>query len=306
MNLVAGVSPLPPPDDKTSQEHIQNSLAVGPRSFGLMNTRWTLDLLHHACPWLTKLTRSGRSRLLKRLGFSFQRARAYFHSPDPLYQPKAQYLKSAIEQSLKKGIPLVFWDAMAVHLDETSQTKVWGAKNQKGPKLEIGLIRKPKPSMQLRVLGGLRADTGQVLVTHPRKINTKTVLSFLKQTLNWARCSRLFVAVDNHPIHFHKDILGQLERQDWPFAYKVPPSWGSSEVAAKHNGSLPIQLVPLPTYSPWLNPIEKLWRKARQDVLHAHDCLGQPSKLTALLQAFFNQFTQPSPQLLRYVGLYPD
>jgi len=31
-----------------------------------------------------------------------------------------------------------------------------------------------------------------------------------------------------------------------------------------------ITLVYLPTYAPWLNPIEKLWRKAYQEVLHLH------------------------------------
>ena len=33
---------------------------------------------------------------------------------------------------------------------------------------------------------------------------------------------------------------------------------------------LPIQLVPLPTYASWCNPIEKLWRQLRQELLHLH------------------------------------
>jgi hypothetical protein len=31
-----------------------------------------------------------------------------------------------------------------------------------------------------------------------------------------------------------------------------------------------LQSVWLPTYAPWLNPIEKLWRWLRQDVLKMH------------------------------------
>ncbi|MBL1378410.1 transposase [Zobellella iuensis] len=59
---------------------------------------------------------------------------------------------------------------------------------------------------------------------------------------------------------------------------------------------MPIQIVPLPTYASWLNPIEKLWRKLRQELTHPHPW-GR----------FLEQFASDSVELLRYVGLWiPD
>jgi hypothetical protein len=59
----------------------------------------------------------------------------------------------------------------------------------------------------------------------------------------------------------------------------------------------------LPTYSPWLNPIEKLWRWLKQDVLHLHRHADHVPALRALVLDFLAQFQDGSSDLLRYVGL---
>jgi hypothetical protein len=66
---------------------------------------------------------------------------------------------------------------------------------------------------------------------------------------------------------------------------------------------LPIQIVPLPTYASWTNPIEKLWRKLRQDVTHLHPWANDLSLLRAQIAHFLDQFASGSDDLLRYVGL---
>jgi hypothetical protein len=66
---------------------------------------------------------------------------------------------------------------------------------------------------------------------------------------------------------------------------------------------LPIHLIWLPTYAPWTNPIEKLWRCLKQDVLHLHRYQDDWQGLRARVDAFFAQFATGSPDLLRYVGL---
>ena len=50
------------------------------------------------------------------------------------------------------------------------------------------------------------------------------------------QAERLYSALDNWPVHFHfhPELLAAL-----------PPQ---------------ITLVPLPTYAPWTNPVEKVWR----------------------------------------------
>jgi hypothetical protein len=68
---------------------------------------------------------------------------------------------------------------------------------------------------------------------------------------------------------------------------------------------LPIQLVFLPTYAPWLNPIEKLWRWLRQQVLHLHRLSDAWDQLKQRVLDFMIQFAHGSSELLHYVGLLP-
>ena len=63
-----------------------------------------------------------------------------------------------------------------------------------------------------------------------------------------------------------------------------------------------IEPVWLPTYSPWLNPIEKLWRWLKQDVLKLHRKADSWPELKDQVRSFLHQFQGGSKQLLHYVG----
>ena len=67
-----------------------------------------------------------------------------------------------------------------------------------------------------------------------------------------------------------------------------------------------IEPVWLPTYAPWLNPIEKLWRWLRQDVLKLHRLADDWPELQRRVNAFLDQFATGSHELLRYAGLSGD
>ena len=84
---------------------------------------------------------------------------------------------------------------------------------------------------------------------------------------------------DNWNVHHHPDVLEALAR--WP----------------------QLQPLGLPTYSPWLNPIEKLWRWLRQDVLRLHRSVSDWSALRQKVRAFLDQFQHGADALLQYVGL---
>jgi hypothetical protein len=64
-----------------------------------------------------------------------------------------------------------------------------------------------------------------------------------------------------------------------------------------------VEPVWLPTYAPWLNPIEKLWRWLRQDVLKLHRQASDWPGLRQRVRAFLDQFASGSLALLQYVGL---
>jgi transposase len=56
--------------------------------------------------------------------------------------------------------------------------------------------------------------------------------------------ARIDIALDNWPVHFHPARLGSL------------PS--------------PVAFLRLPTHAPWTNPVEKVWRRLRQERLHPY------------------------------------
>lgn len=86
----------------------------------------------------------------------------------------------------------------------------------------------------------------------------------------------------------------------------MPPNWPNQPRPRAISDNLPIQLVFLPTYSSWLNPIEKLWRWLRQDVLHLHRLSDDWQGVKQAVWDFIAQFTSGSSELLHYVGLFPD
>lgn len=60
-------------------------------------------------------------------------------------------------------------------------------------------------------------------------------------------------------------------------------------------------LLYLPTYSPWLNPIEMLWWQFRRAVAHGELC----DSLEALLKAahaFFDRYNQRTERVLSIIG----
>ena len=60
-------------------------------------------------------------------------------------------------------------------------------------------------------------------------------------------------------------------------------------------------LLYLPTYSPWLNPIEMLWRHFRREVTHC-ELFATMQALVAAAQEFFDRFNQSPQKILSVIG----
>ena len=95
----------------------------------------------------------------------------------------------------------------------------------------------------------------------------------------YPKAGRLYVVQDNWSIHTRDDVLAALQR--WP---QVRPVWR-------------------PTYAPWPNPIEKVWRWPRRDVLKMHRQADNWAALQTRVHGFLDQFAGGSQRLLEYVGL---
>ena len=63
-------------------------------------------------------------------------------------------------------------------------------------------------------------------------------------------------------------------------------------------------LLYLPTYSPWLNPIEMLWRHFRREVTHC-ELFPMVKALIAAAHAFFERYNRRPRDVLSIIGSEP-
>lgn len=139
-----------------------------------------------------------------------------------------------------------------------------------------------RSNTRTRVMGVLNAVTGEVIIQQVSRTRVPQLVTFLQQVLqHYQQVERLYLVWDNWPVHYHERVMACLEARQQ------------------------VQLCPLPTYAPWLNPIEKLWRKAKQEVVHTHDWSDQWSAFKSALNQFFEQCNQDKESVLTYTGLSP-
>ena len=62
-------------------------------------------------------------------------------------------------------------------------------------------------------------------------------------------------------------------------------------------------LLYLPTYSPWLNPIEMLWRHFRREVTHC-ELFETVKVLIEAAYAFFRRYNQTPDKVLSIIGVH--
>lgn len=277
-------------------------LGSDPRAWALPQpqTRWTLRALRDGVPCYWQYSLSGVWRILARHKLRRRRARDHLRSPDPAYQEKLAHLlavRGVVEAAPDQAV-LLYLDEVTYYR-QPSHGYAYAATRATHPRAE----RSVKRNTASRVIGALDAHTGRVVARQRSRITVPALIRFYQALVDAYPGRRIYLVQDNWPVHVHPDILAALEPQTAPFPYYRPPSWPTAPSPKAKRLNLPIQIVPLPTYASWLNPIEKLWRWLKQDILHLHRLADDLSALRALVLDFLARFDRDSPDLLRYVGL---
>ena len=238
--------------------------------------KWTLATIRASVTGLATYTLSGIWRVLQRLGVHLRSAVVQLFSPDPDYAPKKRRLERVLRTAARQPGQVV-----ALFLDE------FGFYRWPDPARDWGLTAtratRAGTNQQWRTVGTLNALTGQVDYWAGYLVGRRQLITFYRQLdQTYRQAERVYVIQDNWNIHSHPDVLTVLAAHP-----RLHPIW-------------------LPTYAPWLNPIEKLWRWLRQDVLKLHRCVTDWELVRQLVRDFLNQFQHGSQHLLRYVGLLGD
>lgn len=134
-----------------------------------------------------------------------------------------------------------------------------------------------------RIAACLDIRTGAVIARQRNGFPVQEMYYFFRYVeRHYPKAERIFIAVDNWPVHFHPFVLENLAKQ--------------------HSR---IQLFSLPTYAPWTNPTEKIWLKLCQEVLDQHPFGRDWRGLQQAIASWFKPLELGSLSLLHFVGLSP-
>jgi hypothetical protein len=229
-----------------------------------------------AVVWLAGLSLSGTHRLLRRLGVVYRRGQERLHSPDPDYAAKLAAVRRARAEARRGGgrVVLVYLDEFTYYRRPTV-ARCHAPAGGPGPPAEQGHGRNRKR----RVAETLDALSGRLTYWQGAKVGAAELVRFYRALeAAYPEAEVIYVALDNWPVHFLPQVTGALA--------------GSK-----------IRLLRLPTYAPWTNPAEKVWRKLKQEVLHQHDFADDWAGLQAAVAAWLERAARDPEGLRRYTGL---
>jgi transposase len=275
----AGASPLFSPRDQDEvKDDVQELLYRSPHLCGLNCSRCSQERLRQTVPWMRRLSLPGISKLLRRLGVSYQRGRVHITSPDPLYQHKMEAIAEARMLSMWMPKRFVFlYEDEHTYGRQPSAAQVYGKRGGPTPRA----VQAPRYWTKRRIAGCLNVHTGALITRERSRFNVREMAEFfLLVEKQYPEAERIFIALDNWPVHFHGYVLDTLR---------------------EHHSR--ITLLPLPTYAPWTNPIEKVWRQFNQDLFHHHPWSDDWPRLRQEVACWLARHVHPSEDLLRYVGL---
>jgi putative transposase len=146
------------------------------------------------------------------------------------------------------------------------------------PKGQQVMIPTPGQPDKYYGIGAVNYHTGETVVQFQRHKRRKEIAQLLEALLEKHPKERIFVTWDN--VNTHED----------------------DEVEAVVRAAAGrLVLLYLPTYSPWLNPIEMLWRHFRREVTHC-ELFETKQALLAAARDFFDRYNQCPEKILSVIG----
>ena len=129
-------------------------------------------------------------------------------------------------------------------------------------------------------LGAVNYHTGETVVIIRRRKRRKEAAELLETLLEKHPTGTIFVVWDNFTAHEDDEVE-----------------------AVVRSAAGRLVLLYLPTYSPWLNPIEMLWRHFRREVTHCELFLSIKAVIEASYD-FFRRYNQCPEKVLSIIGAH--
>jgi transposase len=153
------------------------------------------------------------------------------------------------------------------------------------PKGQQVMIPTPAQPKKRYGIGAVNYHTGETMVLIRRRKRRPEVAQLLEALLEkhptGNSTGRVYVAWDNSNTHEDDEVEAVLR-----------------------GAAGRLVLLYLPTYSPWLNPIEMLWRHFRREVTHCELFPSVKALITAAYD-FFDRYNRSPWQVLSIIGSDP-
>jgi len=217
-------------------------------------------------------SRSGIVDLLHRLNFTYKKTVLI---PSKLDAEKQKAFKEAYDEfihNLKEDEVLLFLDG--VHPQHNTKSAYAWIKVGKEKQIKSNSSRQ-----RLNITGAYNPFTQDILVREDKTINHETIIKFFKQIETaYPNKATVYIVLDQAPYNTHHAVLSYVETSR-------------------------IELIQLPTYSPNLNLIERLWKLLRKDVITSY--YHETFKLfkAATLEFLENDSEAFKTKLKQFIGL---
>jgi transposase len=170
---------------------------------------------------------------------------------------------------------MLYQDELTVYRQPT-QGWLWAHMGRCQPKMKYT----SKYNTSMRLVGYLNAITGAVHCEDMKSVTADRLIKNLRKIpYLYPDAECIYIVWDNWQNHRLPVVLEALD------------------------GLPRVEVLCLPTYSPWLNPIEKLWRWLYQTVIHAHQWSQDFLCFRTKIMSALKEHAGGSEALLQYVGL---
>ena len=171
---------------------------------------------------------------------------------------------------------VVLFEDEATFYRQPTQAPLWASRGRRQPRVAYS----HRSNTRLRMVASLNARTGAVYSQDMSTVTVSRLARYLTgRVRTYPETEVIYLVWDNWPVHGHPVVQEALAAQP-----RVRVLW-------------------LPTYSPWLNPVEKCWRYVRQRVVHTHPWSDDFREFRYRVREVLAELMNGPPELLRYVGL---
>jgi putative transposase len=264
----------PPKVSEAYKQQLLEAVKSDPRKSGKNFSNWSARTLvqHLASETGISVHPTTVMRLLHASGWRFRRPVRVVASPDPRYKAKRRYIRKLKRRARKGEIHLYFADEFDIELLPTISGR-WMPVGQQYK------VNTPGRNERHYGFGAVNYVTGELiwlLSEHKDNAAFRKLLDLLREH-HQGDNKPVVIVVDNYSAHKAKKV------KEW---------------LRKHRRRFRLYL--LPTYSPHLNPIERLWRHFRRTVTDNY-FFGTMTALLEATKAFFLELTQNPEQVLSIV-----